>query len=60
VLYPQIKPTVQPTLSSLHPAVNQVILRGTYQGSENKGGAYTPITVEYMLVDMHGFLGHGV
>ena len=31
--YPQTPPTAQPTLSSLHPAFNQAMLCGIYQGS---------------------------
>ena len=48
--YPQIIPTAQPTLSSLHPAVNQAMHCGTYQGSVNKGGSYMPTTDEYVRV----------
>ena len=43
-------PTAQPTLSSLHPAVNQAMHCGTYQGSVNKGGSYMPTTDEYVRV----------
>ena len=49
-IYPQTPPTAQPTLSSLHPAVNQAMHCGTYQGSVNKGGSYTPTTDEYVRV----------
>ena len=45
--YPQNIPTAQPTPSSLHPAVNQAMHCGTYQGSVNKGGSYMPTTVGY-------------
>ena len=49
-LYPQIIPTAQPTLSLLHPAFNQAMHCGIYQGSVNKGGSYTPTTDEYVRV----------
>ena len=49
-LYPQIIPTEQPTLSLLHPAVNQAMLCGTYQGSVNRDGSYMPTTDEYVRV----------
>ena len=48
--YPQTPPTAQPTLSSLHPAVNLAMHCGIYQGSVNKGGSYTPTTDEYVRV----------
>ena len=48
--YPQNIPTAQPTLSSLHPAVNQAMHCGTYQGSVNKGGSYMPTTDVYVRV----------
>ena len=40
----------QPTPSSLHPAVNQAMHCGTYQGSVNKGGSYMPTTDGYVRV----------
>ena len=48
--YPQIIPTAQPTLSSLHPAFNQAMHCGTCQGSVNRGGSYMPTTDEYVRV----------
>ena len=49
-LYPQIIPTLQPTLSLLHRAVNQAMLFGIYPGSVNRDGFYMPTMDEYELV----------